>query len=217
MAEDPPESTDRIPEGIRDLCTRLRQDVAILHLKWSSYLELFGSPERAALLSETARACFQIIDESLRNDIILSICRLSDPSRTLGGDNVSLATLVARCSEIPRVEDLLMAFQAACGPIRRYRNRHLGHNDPAAVIRVHEDPLPDVARPAIDEILRLAGGILRAVYEHYSAGDPGLRLEPIGGAGELISWLERSRARAAERGCGLPRAWPSKLPETGAH
>src|SRR5436309_8035775 len=123
MSEDQLGSSERIPEAIRDVCARLCEDAAILHLKWSSYLELFGSPESAVVLSETARACFQIIEESLRNDIVLSICRLSDPSRTLGGDSGSLATLVARCSDLPRVEDLLMAFQAACGPVRRYRNR----------------------------------------------------------------------------------------------
>ena len=181
---------DRIPEEILAICTGLYRDVFALHLKWNSYLELFGSPEAAALLSDTAPAFFQIVAESLRNDIVQSICRLGDPSRALGPDNPSLATLVARCHDVPHVEDLLTAFQAACGPVRRYRHRHLGHHDPGARIKPQEDLLPDVGRAEIDEILRLAGGFLRVVYAHFSAGDPDLLPIAIGGAGDLIHRLK---------------------------
>jgi AbiU2 len=183
---------DRIPEEIRAICTGLCQDVVALHLKWISYIELFGDPEVAALLSDTAPAFFQIVAESLRNDIVQSICRLGDPSRALGPDNPSLATLVAKCHDVPHVEDLLTAFQAACGPVRRHRHRHPGHNDPGARLRPQEDLLPDVGRVAIDEILRLAGGVLRVVYAHFSAGDPDLFPTAIGDAGELIRRLKHT-------------------------
>jgi AbiU2 len=181
---------DCMPEEIRALCKGLCRDVAALQLKWNSYLELFGNPEAAALLSDTAAAFFQIVAESLRNDIVQSICRLGDPSRALGPDNPSLATLVAKCHDVPHVEDLLTAIQAACGPVRRHRHRHLGHDDFGARIRPREDLLADVGRAEIDEILRLAGGILRVVYAHFSAGDPDLLPAAIGGAVDLIRRLK---------------------------
>jgi hypothetical protein len=96
---------DRMPEEIRAICAGLCRDVAALHLKWDTYLELFGSPANAALLSDTAQAFFQIIAESLRNDIVQSICRLGDPSRVLSPDNPSLATLVALCPDVPHIEE----------------------------------------------------------------------------------------------------------------
>jgi hypothetical protein len=136
-----------------------------------------------------------MVEESLRHDIVLSLCRLSDPSRTLGGDNPSLATLVAQCGDIPRVEDLLTAFQAACGPVRRYRHRHLGHNDPDALITPREHVLPDVDPSQIDEILQLAGGILRAVFADDSAGDPLVEPAHAGSAADLIQWLSGARER----------------------
>jgi hypothetical protein len=189
---------DRGPsEDIRDDWMKRCQDVAMLHAKWSTYLELFSGPENAALLSGAAPAFFQIVEESLRNDLILSICRLSDPSRTLGGDKVSLASLVADCGDVPRVHDLLTAFQAACGPVRRYRHRHLGHNDLGAIIRPRADLLPDVGRDAVDEILRLAGGILRAVSRHFGGGDLDFRPVPAGGAGDLIARLRAARGPEA--------------------
>jgi hypothetical protein len=179
-----------MPEEIGSLCEGLSRDVAALRLKWDTYLGLSGSPEVADVLSDTAPAFFQVVAESLRNDIVRSICRLGDPSRALGPDQDSLATLVARCEDVPRVEDLLTAFQAACGPVRRYRHRHLGHEDPGARIRPSEDLLPDVGRARIDEILLLAGGILKAVHRHYSAGDPDLRPVLSGGVEELVRRLK---------------------------
>jgi hypothetical protein len=204
MAHDRFGDSKRIPEAIRESCLRLCEDVAMLHLKWSYYLELFGSRENTALCSDTARAFFQILEEALRNDIILAICRLSDPSRMLGGDNLSFAAVVAECRDIPRLEDLLMAFQAACGPARRYRNRRLGHNDPDAIIQPHQNPLHDVDRPEIDEMLWLAGALLKAIYGHFSAGDPGLMAVPIGGAGDLIDRLKVARTEEAGSRQELP-------------
>jgi hypothetical protein len=193
MARDALPDSDRLPTEIRDLTLRLREDLARIRLKWSYYRELFGSRENTRLLTDTARACFQMVEESLRHDIILSLCRLSDPARTLGGESPSFATLVAQCGNIPKAEDLLTAFQAACGSVRRYRHRHLGHNDPAAIIEPREHLLPDVDPSQIDEILGLGGGLLRAVFAHYSAGDP--LFEPVlaGSAADLIQCLSGTR------------------------
>ena len=111
------------------------------------------------------------------------------PSRSLGPENPSLATLAAQCPDVPRIEDLLMAFQAACGPVRRYRHRHLGHDDPGGKIEARDELLPDVDRARIDEVLLLAGGILKAVRRYYSAGEPDLRPAPAGGVEALIRRL----------------------------
>jgi hypothetical protein len=190
MAQDRHGRGHSMPEEIRAICTGLCRDVAALRLKWDTYLGLLAGPEVAALLSDTAPAFFQVVAESLRNDIVQSICRLGDPSRALGPDNPSLATLVARCPDVPRVEDLLTAFQAACGPVRRHRHRHLGHEDPGERIGPREDLLPDVCRARIDEILLLAGSILMAVHRYYSAGAPDLRPAPVGGVAELIDRIK---------------------------
>jgi hypothetical protein len=189
-----------MPEEVRAICAGLCRDVAALQLKWDTYLGLHACPEVAGLFSDTAPAFFHVVTESLRSDIVQSICRLGDPSRSLGPDNPSLATLVARCADVPRVEDLLTAFQAACGPIRRHRHRHLGHEDLDERIRPREDLLPDVGRARIDEILLLAGGILKAIYRYDSAGDPDLRPAPVGGVEELILRLRLAHKQGHERG-----------------
>jgi len=183
---------DRMSEEVLAICKGLCRDVAALNLKWDTYLGLFASAEVAALLSDTAPGFFQVVAESLRNDIVHSICRLGDPSRSLGPDNPSLATLVARYHDVPRIEDLLTAFQAACGPVRLYRHRHLGHEDPGERIKPREQLLPGVGRDRIDEILLLAGAILTAVHRYDSAGDPDLRPSAVGGVEELTRRLRQT-------------------------
>jgi hypothetical protein len=190
---------DQMPDEVRAICAALCRDVAALRLKWDTYLGLLARPEVADLLSDAAPAFFQIVAESLRADIVQSICRLGDPSRSLAPDNPSLATLVGRCPDAPHLEHLLTAFQAACGPVRRHRHRHLGHEDLDARIRPREDLLPDVGRARIDEILLLAGGILEVIDRDDSAGDPELRPTPVGGLEELILRLKRAHEQGQER------------------
>jgi hypothetical protein len=198
MEQHRPGHDGRMPDEVREIGAVLCRDVAALQLKWDTYLELVGSPEVADLLSDTAPAFFQVVAESLRNDIVQSICRLGDPSRSLGPDHPSLATLVACCNDVPRVEDLLTAFQAACAPVRRYRHRHLGHEDAGARIEPREELLPDIDRAQVDEILLLARGILKAIHRYHSAEEPDLRPAPPGGIEDLISRLRMVRERKCE-------------------
>jgi hypothetical protein len=183
-----------IPHEIRELFESLCADLASLHAKYALHQELFQSGENTALLSQLARPFSQIIAESLRNDITMSICRLSDPSRTLGGDAVSLATLVSTCEKIPKLEHLLTAFQSACGPVRRYRNRRLAHNDTRAIIVPRAELLPGIEGAEIDEILRLARHVLNAVSECFTG--EALNFEPAqaAAAGGLIECLKRALA-----------------------
>ena len=73
---------DRIPEEIRVIVGgvmpgRRRPRSQVGHVP-----RALGSPEVADLISDTAPAFFHIVAESLRNDIVQSICRLGDPSRS---------------------------------------------------------------------------------------------------------------------------------------
>jgi hypothetical protein len=183
-------ASERIPQEIRDACAQLYLDVATLHHKWRLYLDLFGSEENTTLLSNLAQASFQTIAESLRNDMIMAICRLSDPSQQLGGENLSLATLVGRCSKVPNADALLTAFQSAAGAVRLLRNRRIPHNDPNSRIMPHDDPIPGIDRSQMDEILRLASAILKSISAHFCGTGVGFPAPPIGGGEDLISRLK---------------------------
>lgn len=188
-----------LPGDIREIFMWLCQDVASLHNKWHFYLELFTSEEDTGLLSELALGSFNIIEESLRNDMTMSICRLSDPPTTGKHKNLSLQTLSEECDHIDNVSKLLEAFLAACDPVRRYRHKRVGHNDLSTTIKPDENPLPGIGRRRVDEILELAGSILNVIYQDFV--DSELAFQPflIGGADALLYWLRLAKQAEEDR------------------
>ena len=65
--------SEKLPEDIKEIFVWLCQDLVSLQDKWRFYTDLFGSEENTSLLSELALSSFRIIEESLRNDMILRI------------------------------------------------------------------------------------------------------------------------------------------------
>jgi hypothetical protein len=180
----------RVPEKIRETFMWLCNDVADLQSKWDFYLELYGKEENTALLSELAPWSFNIIEESLRNDMTMAICRLSDRSITMGEKNLSLATLVENCPDISGLDTTLAEFQASCKPISKWRNKHVGHKDFKTLIRPREKPLPGINKIQIEQILILAEKILKIVCLYYTKGELGFYTISRGGAEDLIFWLK---------------------------
>jgi len=143
---------EQLPENIRDVFMWLCQDVASLQHKWDFYLELFGKNQNTDLLSELAPASFNIIFETLQNDMTMAVCRLSDPPKSMGQENLSLATLIKSHAEIEGLNDLLTDFQKICEPVRQRRNKRVGHRDLNTVIKPLENPLSGVSKEQIDMI-----------------------------------------------------------------
>ena len=189
----------RLPADIRDIFMWLCQDVASLHHKWAFYLGLFSSQENAELLSYLP-ASFNIIFEAIRNDLTMQICRLSDPVKTSGKDNLSLPTLVQHCGGIDGVNELLEDFLEASAPVRYYRNKLVGHRDLDTIIRPGENPIPGIDRSQIERILGLAGRILNTIYRDFIDGELAFdRSFYIGGADELIAWLKLAKQHLSDR------------------
>src|SRR5215216_4802004 len=126
MTDDPFGFFEQIPNNIRDSFMWLCQDVAATQRKWDFYLELFVKNEEISLLAELALASFNVIFETLQNDIIMSICRLSDPPKSAGQQNLSLEFLIDNCAEIDGLDHLLIEFKRKCEPIRKLRNKRVG-------------------------------------------------------------------------------------------
>lgn len=162
---------EQIPESIRDSFMWLCQDVASLQHKWDFYLGLFGEGKNTDLLSELAPASFNIIFETLQNDITMAICRISDPPKSMGQENLSLETLIKSDTDIGGLDGLLTYFKTLCEPVRQRRNKRVGHRDLNTVIRPLENPLPGISREQIDMILRTAANILNSVLQNYDNGE----------------------------------------------
>ena len=181
-----------LPEDIRTVFQDLCQDIASLHSKWRFYLDLFSDRDTVGLLNDIAMASFQMLEESLRSDITVSICRLSDPRKSCGHENLSIKTLVDKSTEVQGLEELWKDFHSCCEPVTQYRNKRIGHNDLHAVLQPHDNPLPSISRTTIDSILSKATTLMNCVYHFYTRSEISFMSFDIGGGKDIVFWLQRA-------------------------
>ena len=187
---------EKLPDNIREVFMWLCQDVASLHDKWDFYLKLFDK-KNTELLSELARSSFQIIEESLRDDMAMLICRLSDPAHLGKGerarDNLSFPNLIERLENLDNVKESFDNLTEACTTLRKHRNKRVGHNDLKTKIKPKDNPLPGIGRKDIDRIIQLAEEILNCIYQQYVDCELGFEPNNIGGADDLVFWLQTAK------------------------
>ena len=190
---------ENVPEAIREIFMMLCQDVVFLTKKWRLYLGLFSDREAAELLSNMARETFQIIEESLRNDMSMAIARLCDPGRMGKHECISFHALAERAPQVDELGQKVDAFVELCAPIEALRNKRLAHNDLEAAIRPRDNPLPGIVRSLIEKVVSDAGGLLNYVVSKFD--DAELVFEPtaVGGTEHLIFWLRLAKECDKER------------------
>lgn len=157
------------------------------------------SPERVARLNDHADWFFATVQRTFAQQLMLSISRITDPAESSGRRNVSFAALL----EDPRVaanlplQDVLTRLVANvtmhAGPIRRYRNRAIGHLDQKAAFG-HE-PLPNVSLSLFEQVLES----LTEIHLKYSVEilDRGASydIHPLKSAEALVELLELAPTR----------------------
>ena len=83
-------------EDLGSLYDALWQEVAGLYGKWSEYVALFGTREsRVDLLNQAAPSFFRIVQDSLWEDVLLHIARLTDPPKSAGKSNLTVQRLTS--------------------------------------------------------------------------------------------------------------------------
>jgi hypothetical protein len=181
----------------------LHKEVVWLHAKWQEYRELFGhSPERVELLNRSAAFFFRVIEDSLWEDVLLHISRLTDPSRTTGNENLSvqcLPPLVADLALRAHVGRLTAECVAKAAFAREHRNKRLAHADLAHTLNRKAIPLSGISRAHVEEMLLSFRELMNLVdnryrdttvaYEHFITNN---------GAPSLISRLQRFENLVAE-------------------
>jgi hypothetical protein len=153
-----------LPDDIREIFMWLCQDVAHIQFAWTFYIELFTSKDYEDV-ADLAAASFRVIEEAVRADITMSICRISDPAK----NNLTFKTLARKCNDIHDINILVDEFLASCEPIRRIRHKKIGHNDLNTRIDPLNNPLPGVGQKEINEILTRAKQILNTVIVNYAS------------------------------------------------
>src|SRR5579862_352192 len=97
------EFRDKMGPDLGPVFFALFKEVVWLHAKWQEYRALFGhSPERVDLLNRNAAFFFRVVEDSLWEDVLLHISRLTDPIRSGGNENLSVQCLPFLVNPPPR-------------------------------------------------------------------------------------------------------------------
>jgi hypothetical protein len=178
-----------LPESDREIFGHLCNDLAWLNAKWRLYQDLFSEKENTDLLSNCAPGAFQIIEEALRNDLTMAMCRFSDPSQLGGRQNLSLARVAERFEHVPGLKALREEFHQACKPVQAVRNKRVGHNDLHTALNPRDNPLPGIGRNEIDTIIRLAERLLNLLVRSVCDTEYCFDLRVIGDGRALLESL----------------------------
>ncbi len=153
---------------------RLWNEMAWLHVKWDQYVNLFGSkPERIDLLNGAAATFFRIVQDTLWEDTLLHLARLTDPAQTGSKQNLTINRLAVLVHHALR-DDVTGLVEAAVEKTtfaRDWRNRHIAHRDLRLALQDRAEPLEPGSRADVKEALAAVGAVLRRICQHYEDAD----------------------------------------------
>ncbi len=179
-----------------------------LYTKWDCFKLLFCSgDETISVLNYAAGFFFGIYREVLRDDIILSICRLTDPATTpVTGQDRSNLTLAHLSEAIPdsdaslrqTLEEDLKNLKSQIADFRQHRNRRIGHYD-LDTRKGHPDALlPNLGLNETDDALAAISAFLNRIHQFYDQDenpyDMGIKAPGSGNTQELIDFITNEQS-----------------------
>ena len=149
----------------------LWQQLAWLHSKWAEYVDLFGTKEsRVALMNEAAPRFFRIVQDSIWDDVLIHIARLTDPPKSAGRANLTIQRLPALVGAAVKAEvngKIAVALTRSAFA-RDWRNRRIAHGDYELALDLSAAiPLAPASRQMVCEALESVCDVINAVGLHY--------------------------------------------------
>jgi len=176
-------------EELGDLFHTLWQEIVWLKYKFTEFVELFASKDsRLSLLNNSAPRFFKLLQDTLWEDVLISIARLTDPMKTMGKKNLTfnnIPNLIDDTELQPQIDKALKNALGASEFCRDWRNRRIAHRDLNLSIKSEESPkLKKSSVGQVRKNLDSLEAVLNMISVHYSdsttlfdmRGEPGSAL-----------------------------------------
>lgn len=149
---------------------RFHQETCWLNLKWIEYKSLYGhSEERLNTIYKISRHFFQVIEETLWQDVVLNISRMTAPIKSRGKPNLTIRILPGLVN--PKDEQIMNSIvEDACNhaaPFNDWRNRWIAHRNLDHVLNASKEPLQAISRDIIDIAIVKLNAVMEWVQESY--------------------------------------------------
>lgn len=189
----------------------LSNQVTWVHLKWQEYRALFGtSQERINFLNDAASAFFGDLQDMFWNDVLLHLCRLTDPPKSSGKPNLTIACLLPLIEDADVREKAKGLFQHArdkTGFAREWRNRRVAHREFPDAIKADTRSLTPGSRQNVEDALAAIRSLMNCIETHYLKSTVLYEhsVGALGGVDTLLRCLEKGVEERRNRRGILPR------------
>ena len=144
----------------------LKQQLFQLFIQWNEYVDAFGTNEkRIDLLNKVAGGFAKSVQDALWADVLLGLTRLTDPPKSVGKDNLSVARIPGLFEGDLKesVEQLVNVAVSATAFARDWRNRFLAHRDLSRAMDSNAVPLEPASRAKVREALDAIVAVMNRV------------------------------------------------------
>ena len=195
----------KMPSAVSEIHEKLRREVVFLYTKSQWFKKLYCTDdETVQLLDSAASFFFLVYSEMLRDDIIMTVCRLTDPAKTkvkkAMKNNLTVKYLVEIIPPADRalqssLRSLLTCLDSHCQPFRKHRNLRIGHCDFEVRLKRSASLLPDIGLDDVDQALGSIAAVLNAVEMHYCGNEQSYKkgVYGSGNAEDLIKFIKRKK------------------------
>ena len=186
-----------MPAPLGEIHFALYNEVVWLYMKWNDFYSLFGSDaETVALLNQAAPVFFNHLQRALWEDILLHLCRLTDPPQSVGRNNLTLRRLPLIITEPAlktNVEALVGQARNKTDFARDWRNRRLAHKELPPLSGQTSVPLTPASRKDVEHALKAITEVMNCIERHYQNSDVEYSgvIEPPGGVDALLHYLKK--------------------------
>lgn len=161
-----------MPGPFGELHHTLYNEVAWLHLKWQDFRGLFGGTEQTIeLLNQTAPSFFHHLQTILWEDVLLHLCRLTDPPQSAGHANLTLMRLPGMIPD-PKLrsqaDSLVKIADQNTKFARDWRNRRLAHKELPPLGGQQSRPLAAASRQHVEQALAAIRNAMNDVEQHHT-------------------------------------------------
>jgi hypothetical protein len=125
-----------IPSDIAITLDRIKQEFMRIDLHWRVYRQIFNGPNlQIEMLNVSAPAAFVSLEVALRNEILMSLSRLTDKARTGRSENLTFDKLQEQIesskdqSLLNKLYNKLTQINQHRDTIHKYRSKQLAHLD----------------------------------------------------------------------------------------
>jgi hypothetical protein len=166
------EYINRMGEEVGPLFYHSRAHFLELKEKWFDYEALFGtSLKRVDIINRAAPAFFGRLQTILWREILLSLCRLTDPAASFKRENLSIrrlatsADLARPCADLA---SLLTKAESSTEFAKHWRNKVIAHSDLEISTTKAARQLPDANRGLVRAAIADIEAVLIRVFMNFN-------------------------------------------------